>query len=91
MFLLSQTIKLSSRGGEQIQREPALECNYSFCSGLLLLQLSWPRVICCDLQMLMEETGLDVENIQGDDVLIEMEVTCRGGLGWFVGFFFLQF
>lgn len=32
----------------------------------------------------MEETGLDAENIQGDDILIEMELTSRGGLGLFV-------
>lgn len=32
----------------------------------------------------MEETGLDVENIQGDDILIEMEQTSRGGLGLFM-------
>lgn len=45
----------------------------------------WPGVIFCDLWMLMEETWLDVENNQGDNVLIEMEVTSRG-VFWF--FFF---
>lgn len=35
----------------------------------------WPGVIFCDLWMLMEKTRRDVENNQGDYVLIEMEVT----------------
>lgn len=34
----------------------------------------------------MEKTRLDVKNNQGDDVLIEVEVTSRGGLGCFVLF-----
>lgn len=37
----------------------------------------------------MDETRFDVENNQEDDVLIEIEATSRGGLGYY--FFLLLF
>ena len=93
-FLPLQTIKLSSQVVNKSRENQSWNangkhCNYSFCSGQPLLQLYWPQVTFCDLRILMEETQLDAENNQGDDVLIEMEVTSRGVWGLFFIVFLL--
>ena len=93
-FLPLQTIKLSSQVVNKSRENQSWNangkhCNYSFCSGQSLLQLYWPQVTFCNLRILMEETQLDAENNQGDDVLIEMEVTSRGVWGLFFIVFLL--